>query len=167
MFYPNRLDINTSEYAQALREQQMYESIGLEGYVSCLYLFALNDGCLISDTYLESPRYKTIALRHGGTVAVYLESIRRGCTFSTLLGVEDCSYKWVDIDSIDCEYGSDDYQRIEANLMAYYKAFLRLKKQCRQTALEAGIPEVPIHPDIQAIIDRALAKPEYAHLRDI
>ncbi len=145
----------------------MHEDSRLEDYVSFLYLFALNQGGSIDDDYKDDPLYKTIALTHGGTVAVYLESIRQGCTFYKLLGVEDCSCKWADLDEMGYDRTAKGYLNFEAYVMYYYGCFMRLKKQYEQAALEAGIPDVPIHPDIQAIIDHALAKPEYTHLRDI
>ncbi len=167
MYYPEPLDVDSPEYAQVLREEQMHEDSRLKDYVSFLYLFALNEGGTIDDDYEDAPLYKTIALTHGGTVAVYLESILQGCTFYKLLGVEDCSCKWADLDEIGYDHTSEIYLNLETYVMYYYEGFMRLKRQCKQAALEAGIPDVPIHPDIQAIIDRALTKPEYAHLRDI
>ncbi len=167
MYYSEPLDVESSEYAQVLKEEQLHKDNRLDDYLNDLYHFALNKSGFIDDCYLDAPRYKSIALRHGGTVAVYLESIRRGCSFYKLLGVEDHSIKWVDAEDIgpDCKF--DNYQKFEADVMFSYECFMRHKSRCRQAALEAGIPDVPIHPDIQSVIDRALTNPMYADFHDI
>ncbi len=199
MYYPNPLDVNSPEYAQVLRDQHQHDVSGLSLYVSYLYQFALNRYGHLYDGAFEAPQYKTLALRHGGTVAVYIECIRQNRFYEYILGtkyglrimygsdtaLDDPRYDWVslddiapdDIDDSNDSYDEDDidtycyirtpYPVLEARVMDEYRGLLISKQLSEPEALAYGIPNTPIHPTIQAVIDRALTNPEYADFRDV
>ncbi len=198
MYYPEPLDVDSPEYARVLQEQQRHDESRLDAYVNLLYKFALNSCGILVDGHFEEPAYRSLALVHGGTVAVYLECIRQNRHFQKLLlgsnfefylrylcypsepteDLFDNLSKFVDLNDIgtDDNDDSDDedwhrhrnYQELEEHVMYKYKMLLIFKQVSEDAALAYGIPDnIPIHRDIQSVIDRALTKPKYAHFRDV